>query len=374
MKSSEKATTSGKKTAAATQAAPIVQAAPAPAPAKGVAAALTRTPPTPAGAVSTVQAPAAEVRQQALASMPKALQSVAQVVDGMTAKINTAEVQTRYDIGVQAALVLADPGKYGPDAIEQLAAYVGLDGSQLAQARQVVSAWPDRRVFAEITTKKLVDGRPLTWAHMRALARVEDPAKRQALLAKTLSEALSSHALMAEIGAKALMAPDTRVPSPGRPTQSSPNFQIACKRGLQVLGRITKYLTVDQKLVTELAPKERTPEAYKRLTALQTAVQTVTGELAALERSLQSLTGDLEAELGTGKRGKSKGKVKGKGGKDKGKAALTAELQEADDDFQPDPEDADAAGIPLDDNEAGVDELDAAEAQLDDEHPEESPE
>ena len=126
--------------------------------------------------------------------MTESTKKVAKELDAMFGREARDQLLLRYDLGVAATKVMADPAANGADAIDRLARSLGLETGELRELAQWPAAFARARVeqFAEA---RLASGACFTVAHLLALARVPDAHRREKLVHKVFEEGLTPRQL-----------------------------------------------------------------------------------------------------------------------------------------------------------------------------------
>jgi hypothetical protein len=293
-------------------------------------------------------------RDKLLKEMTPAAQELAQTVAKTLSQGARGVVAMHYEIGLQLKIAGNAEAKYGTNAIEQIANYLGVpEGSaMLHDLVEITKAFEKDYVRAE-TEKPLSNGNYMTLMHWRMLAKIKDlnETKRDALVAKIHSESISAKDLALHIrsgGETRHSRQGGRTPvTPSNPmiglqkfytlAHSLENWQGTAEKGIfDVLDEISPDLVTD-KLVAKteetLGELDRTIKASQ---AMQTRLKTnlarlkkVKPEAAKTGKATKGAKGDADEEYDEGAAGaKPKGKkVKGKkvkGKKVKGKKPIAA--------------------------------------------------
>jgi hypothetical protein len=139
-------------------------------------------------------------RNQALKEMTPACRDVAKEFEHKLHIGQSGLVKINYEIGARVAKVLADEGKYGSNAVEQLSQYLQLGGgaTTLYQAKEFSEAFEFEFVQQQMA-RTMTGGGALTTSHWFALAKVESKAKQKELLEKVFKNGWSANALEQEI-------------------------------------------------------------------------------------------------------------------------------------------------------------------------------
>lgn len=96
----------------------------------------------------------------------------------------------RHEVGIIVNKIRTARGKYGGEAVEQLAKALDYDASSLYRWADVANAWTTRAAIKGVLALPNSEGDPLTWCHFETLAKL-GARKRGTFLERALSECLS---------------------------------------------------------------------------------------------------------------------------------------------------------------------------------------
>lgn len=102
--------------------------------------------------------------------------------------------RARYAVGQLVVELKARPERFGTRAVIEAAAALGDDATTLYRFARVAERWALAEVES-LLSRRMRDGRSLSWRHLVALAGVESDDERERLLARTIDESLSALAL-----------------------------------------------------------------------------------------------------------------------------------------------------------------------------------
>lgn len=146
--------------------------------------------------------PVQKKRQQVLQEMTPALKKVAANFDTKMTKAAVGNLTIAYNIGKIVTNVLASETKYGANAVEQLAAYMGhgWSATKLYAYRDLASEYTEAKI-KQLARAKMADGGHVTVSHCLAIIKVKGKAERQKLWRRAFDEGLSAESLKMEIAA-----------------------------------------------------------------------------------------------------------------------------------------------------------------------------
>ena len=102
-------------------------------------------------------------------------------------KIEKNNAMDRYDVA-RDIHELRDVAKYGDNAMQKEAKFLGLGLTTVNDYATVAATWPDAKKFAKLAEKTNCNGIPLTWTHFTVLMREADEERRQNLMTQALKE------------------------------------------------------------------------------------------------------------------------------------------------------------------------------------------
>ena len=136
--------------------------------------------------MSNKPVPIAREANAVLEKMRPATRELALRVTEEVKRTNLETVLSRYDVGSMIDEAADDRGgKYGPTALDQIAAYMALpakSGADYLQSYRVFAKAFDRDVVERYTQAGVQAGKQLTITHWARLATIDDPVARQQAL------------------------------------------------------------------------------------------------------------------------------------------------------------------------------------------------
>jgi hypothetical protein len=150
-----------------------------------------------------------------VAEMTDPLRAKYQEIRKLLAELTAHDVRSRHKIGLLVREIHDDRDKlYGTQAVGKLAESFGLDEDTLYRYATVAETWNEEQIV-EILKRENIHGRPLSWSHLVALAKVSDAEEREQFLAKAIDEGLSVRELESLIDRPASPSRTTRtIPAP----------------------------------------------------------------------------------------------------------------------------------------------------------------
>lgn len=121
--------------------------------------------------------------------MSRALLELTATIRALLGQVLRDEVLTRHQIGSHVVAAKRAPSTYGTNAVENIAADVGVSSDELYRAAAVAETWTadELKKLAARTNRA---GRPLSWSHWVALTKAP-PAARHRLIERCLAESWS---------------------------------------------------------------------------------------------------------------------------------------------------------------------------------------
>jgi hypothetical protein len=134
--------------------------------------------------------------------MNKALLEQSNKIRDIIAGAEKHDVLARYEAAV-AIRELRDAAKYGANAMQKLADFLGWSLTTVNDYARIAEVWPDAKKFATVAEKPNCNGIPLSWTHFTILMREEDVDRRRHLM----DQALKRGWTVAELDAQRKPAP-----------------------------------------------------------------------------------------------------------------------------------------------------------------------
>lgn len=158
---------------------------------------------TQAIAKSTVVHPSRAEQMKIFRAMPEELQKIATKLDEQHAAEVKSVLLVNWDKGKQIEAVIENSGnRYGENAVEQLAAYLGTSTTALYDLRTYCQVY-NRDEVKLIGDRKMENGRRVSLGHLMAIMRIKSgPADRKKLLEMTFEKSLTTNELALEISSK----------------------------------------------------------------------------------------------------------------------------------------------------------------------------
>lgn len=119
--------------------------------------------------------------------MNKALLEQSNKIRKIIAGAEKHDVLARYEAAV-AIRELRDAAKYGANAMQKLAKFLGWSLTTVNDYARVAEVWPDAKKFAKLAEKPNCNGIPLSWTHFTILMREADADCRQNLMNQALTK------------------------------------------------------------------------------------------------------------------------------------------------------------------------------------------
>lgn len=137
-----------------------------------------------------------DARDRAIEEMPKRLRTTCREIGRLWARATARNVKDRYKIALLVKRVRDRDGSrsYGSGAVQRLAAALGRKERTLYEYATVADTFSEAKL-KQILARRDLYGRPLSWTHLTALARVVEAGRRHELLEQALAEGLSAREL-----------------------------------------------------------------------------------------------------------------------------------------------------------------------------------
>jgi hypothetical protein len=246
------------------------------------------------------QSPAAKQRQAVLAKMPAPLQQMAKKIEANLAGATAGVVGTQYDNGAMIREALANEGKYGSAAVEQLSQYLRLEQKDLTVLRDMVEAFPDKNFVLTNSSRTMSDGGRITMTHWLALSRLSEPKAQKAMLDRVFAESLTAKDLILEIQAgaggasKSIRAGGRKPKVPSNPILAvTKSFQLA-----QAFNRFEKEMGPKLfPLLDKLDEDKVTQDVLDRLTKAREEIVRVGETAESTVKKLDSAVASVNAKL-----------------------------------------------------------------------------
>jgi hypothetical protein len=222
-------------------------------------------------------------------------------------------------MGVRITSVIEGESKYGTNAVEQLAAYLGKSWSptKLYSYRDLASEYTKDRI-AQLAKAKLADGGHVTVSHCLAIIKVKSKAERKKLWSRVFDEGLSSLSLQTEIAASLAEKKNNRGGGrkPSKPTSIMGGAQEIAK----MVTRISNKVPVWQAVIAEAMEKsssEVTEAMGIKFHEAKAALETAENDLMNLGPKVQEAMDRIDKILEQKKKDVAKEKTKQTKGFDK---------------------------------------------------------
>jgi hypothetical protein len=268
-------------------------------------------------------------RRSYLQQLNQAAQEVAKEFEDKLRKASSGVTRIQWEVGTRTAEVVADEAKYGNNAVQHIAAYLGYNLQAMYDMMQVANTFTLEDAVA-LTSTPQGNGKFMTFSHLVTLSRLEDSKARTKLAKRAIAESYSVHDLEAEIRSGA--SGTTRRPSGGGRPPKIPKTTIA---GLQVTQQLAQKMTnwfhaaeknvfpaIDAVTADSVTPT-LVNKAETTLAAAITASEGMEKMISRLRTNLKHLQAVAseakKEEASEPKTDKPKVKKKDKGKKDKGK-------------------------------------------------------
>lgn len=167
------------------------------------------------------------------ADMSPGCQQVAQKFEQNECALAKADILLQFDLGVQLIAITRDSGKYGKDAVRQLAERTGRSERDLI-AMQVVAENFTRAEVEDAARRRTSIGRHITFRHLVLAASQRTGIARSETLEKIFEEPMSEREVERRLKAVGLGMPQRRARGTGASTPSSdgpPEAQAAAAPG-----------------------------------------------------------------------------------------------------------------------------------------------
>src|SRR5262245_31984178 len=142
-------------------------------------------------------------RGKILRTMTPACRKKLQYFENWLRKEVDHTLRSRYELGLQVQELYEDERKnggklYGKDAIGRICKILCWDDDLIRLALRFVQTFTPEDL-ERLCSMVLPKGEPLTWSHVRALIPIDDAARRQELLDRTVAEGWTCNELAREI-------------------------------------------------------------------------------------------------------------------------------------------------------------------------------
>lgn len=266
--------------------------------------------------------PAEEARRKAYEAMTPELRDVAQECERQIAKTAGSVIMLQYQIGARVLAVANDEQTYGPNAVQQLADYLGVRGG----ASYLYSLMNFARVFEAdyVRTRSLrpmANGEHVTVSHWLQLMKIEDPQSRERMLERVYREALSANDLEREIRA-GVAGPTRHTRQGGRRPKVPTNPVVGLQSVCEAANRLVRFEEAAEKAVfdalDEIAPDRVTDallaRAEQALAAVREAGRKAEEMGRRLEDNVRRLRNVLTARRTVRPGGEGEGEEEDRGG------------------------------------------------------------
>lgn len=149
------------------------------------------------------------------------LQNLVTEIEGLQTAAASSPLLGHWEIGRRVAYIIVEENRYGSNAIDLTARFLGCRAAQLYDLARYAKVF-DRQTLEQLAARKAPDGGRLTWEHMVLVAAIASPARRQSLLDAVTTECLSVQKLKRHIGSKKDLSlpPHLRPENPPPPTSA----------------------------------------------------------------------------------------------------------------------------------------------------------
>ena len=242
-------------------------------------------------------APIAQRRVALYEKMSPDLQKVTNKFDGLFSKMARGNLLVSWDMGKDIDTIVQEEGKYGANAVGQLATYFGYSETWAYNLRNVNQTWTREQV-EELSQRPLSNGFRLTFKHLLAISTLKREGDRKKMLERVFVEGLSAEQVVNEGGTK--KSPRSGGRKPSRPTTPNAGAQLLYSETLKLNNRLESlkeplFDEVDQMPVDKLdeALLEKLKLADEQLSTLE---EKVTGYHDRLRTNINRCTKAVESK------------------------------------------------------------------------------
>ena len=227
-----------------------------------------------------------------LQAMPEATRKVAIALKQRQMDISRSVVLLRHEAGTQLVPVLKQPSKYGVEAAQQIATYLGLGQKGVA----TLTEWKN---FSEVFSREYVkhqlsqpkqDGTPLDYTHFILIMRVKGEKERTALFERVRNENLTTRALE-EITHTEHVIRKPQTDRPGRSQTKPVSVAAGLKMTRDRLFTVVNFFekTFDAVILPEMAEMPPTEITEQHLALLEAVKDYLTQVVTMAEKAQRDI-------------------------------------------------------------------------------------